>query len=208
MKLYGTRQSGNCWKAATILTLTGHAFEWVHTDANAGDTHAAGFLALNPIGKVPAVVLQDGTVLVESNAILLHFGEATNWLPEPGLERTRVHEWLFFEQYSHEPYIAVARNLITWQRKKHLFQDRLAECARKGCHALDVMQRRLAEHEWLAGAVPTIADLALFAYTHRADEGEFDLGRWPGVLAWISRVAALPGVTTLPRFDEVVGGAS
>ena len=203
MKLYGMRESGNCWKAATILALTGHPFEWPHTDGNAGDTRTPEFLAVNPIGKVPALELDDGTMLAESNAILLHFAEGTEWLPAPGLHRTRVHEWLFFEQYSHEPYIAVARNLITWQRQAHLFRDRLDECARKGAHALDVMERRLAEHDWLAGEAPTVADLALFAYTHRADEGNFRLPGWPGVLSWVSRVAGLPGVTTLPRVDEV-----
>ena len=203
MKLYSMKESGNCWKAATILVLTGHPFEWVHTDGNAGDTRTPEFLAVNPISKVPALELDDGTVLAESNAILLHFGEGTEWLPAPGLQRTRVHEWLFFEQYSHEPYIAVARNLITWQRQAHLFRDRLDECARKGAHALDVMERRLAEHDWLVGERPTVADLALFAYTHRADEGDFQLTGWPGVASWVSRVADLPGVTTLPRFDQV-----
>lgn len=203
MKLYGMRESGNCWKAATILALTGHAFDWVHTDANAGDTRTAEFLALNPIGKVPAVQLPDGTLLVESNAILLHFAESTPWLPGPGLARTRVHEWLFFEQYSHEPYIAVARNLITWQGQAERFRDRLEECARKGGQALDVMERRLAGQAWLVGDSPTIADLALFAYTHCADEGGFDLARWPGVEAWLARLRAIPGVTTLPRREEV-----
>ncbi len=202
MKLYGMRESGNCWKAATILALTGHSFDWVHTDANAGGSRTPEFLALNPVGKVPALVLDDGTVLTESNAILLHFGEGTAWLPAPGLPRTRVHEWLFFEQYSHEPYIAVARNLITWQGKADVFRERLEECARRGGQALDVMERRLGGHEWLVGEAPTVADLALFAYTHRADEGEFDLAQWPGVLSWVSRMAKLPGVTTLPRLDE------
>jgi glutathione S-transferase len=208
MKLYGMRNSGNCWKAAQILTLTGHAFDWVHTDGNSGDTRTPEFLALNPIGKVPALLLDDGVVLVESNAILLHFGEGTEWLPSPGLQRTRVHEWLFFEQYSHEPHIAVARNIIAWQHQAHLFQSRLEECARKGAQALDVMERRLVDHHWLVGEAPTVADLALFAYTHRADEGEFDLARWPGVQAWVSRTAALPGVTMLPRPVEVAVSAT
>ena len=208
MKLYGMRESGNCWKVATILALTNHAFEWVHTDGNAGDTQTPEFLTLNPIGKVPTLVLDDGTILAESNAMLLHFAEGTEWLPAPGLERTRIHEWLFFEQYSHEPYIAVARNLITWQRKAHAFGDRLAECARKGAHALSVMERRLAGHDWLVGETPTVVDLALFAYTHRADEGEFDLARWPGVMSWVSRVASLPGLATLPRPAEVMRQAS
>ena len=191
--------SGNCWKAATILDLTGHAYDWVETDSNAGATRSPAFLAINPVGKVPAVVLDDGSVLIESNAILLHFAEGTQWLPAPGLGRTRVYEWLFFEQYSHEPYIAVARNLITWRREAHLHAERLAQCAAQGAAALSVMERRLSEHDWLVGDGPTIAELGLFAYTHRADEGGFDLDRWPGVKAWTARVTALPGITTLPR---------
>ena len=199
MRVYGMRMSGNCWKAAQILRLTGHAFEWVETDSNAGDTRQPAFLAINPNGKVPAVVLGDGAVLVESNAILLHFAEGSPWLPPPGLLRTRVHEWLFFEQYSHEPYIAVARNIITWRREAHLYGERLADCARRGGQALDAMERRLSANPWLVGDTPSVADLALFAYTHRADEGGFDLARWPGVLAWVDRTAALPGLSELPR---------
>jgi glutathione S-transferase len=205
MRLYGMRMSGNCWKAAQILALTGHAFEWVETDGTAGATRTPDFLAMNPIGKVPTLVLDDGTILAESNAILLHYGEGTEWLPRPGLARTRVHEWLFFEQYSHEPYIAVARNLVTWRREEDLFRDRLEECARRGAQALDVMERRLAGHHWLVGEGPTIADLALFAYTHRADEGRFDLAQWPGVLAWVSRMTSLPRITTLPRPGSEAG---
>lgn len=203
MKLYAMRVSGNCWKAAQILALTGHAAELIETDANTGATRTAEFLAINPAGKVPVLVLDDGAVLTESNAILLHFAEGTSWLPAPGLARTRVHEWLFFEQYSHEPYIAVARNLISWRREAHLHAARLAECATRGAHALDVMERRLSGAAWLAGDAPTVADLALFAYTHRADEGGFELARWPGVQAWVNRVAGLPGLWTLPRASTV-----
>ena len=202
MKLYGMRMSGNCWKAAQILALTGHAFDWIETNGNAGETQTPGFLALNPNGKVPTLVLDDGAVLVESNAILLHFAEGTVWLPSAGLDRTRVHEWLFFEQYSHEPAIAVARNIVSWRREAHLHPERLAECAERGAKALDVMERRLATHEWLATDRPTIADLALFAYTHRADEGGFDLTGWPGVSDWISRMTSIPGITPLPRPDH------
>ena len=187
-----------------MLRLAGHDFEWIETDSNAGDTRRPEFLAINPNGKVPALVLDDGAVLVESNAILLHFAEGSSWLPPPGLTRTRAHEWLFFEQYSHEPYIAVARNIITWRRESHLQTERLADCAKHGARALAVMERRLAGSAWLAGDAPTVADLALFAYTHRADEGGFDLARWPGVLAWVERVAALPGLSTLPRPDVIV----
>ena len=199
MRLYGMRVSGNCWKAAQILRLTGHDHEWVETDGNTGATRTPEFLTINPAGKVPTLVLDDGAVLVESNAMLLHFAEGTPWLPPPGLPRTRVHEWLFFEQYSHEPYVAVARNIITLRREAHLHAARLADCAARGAQALDVMERRRAAHPWRAGDAPTVADFALFAYTHRADEGGFDLERWPGVRAWVARTAALPGIYTLPR---------
>src|SRR5206468_10275783 len=109
--VYGMTMSGNCWKAAQMLRLRGLPFEWVEVDSNAGATRTPEYLAINPIGKVPAVRLDDGAVIIESNAILAHFAEGTSWLPQPGLPRTRVLEWLFFEQYSHETYIAVARNL-------------------------------------------------------------------------------------------------
>jgi glutathione S-transferase len=199
LKLYGMQTSGNCWKATQILRLTGHAFELVETDSNSGATRTPEFLAINPNGKIPALVWDDGTVLTESNAILLHYAYDTSWLPAPGLNRTRVHEWLFFEQYSHEPYIAVARNIVSWRKEAVLHADRLAECMVKGARALDVMERRLSGFSWLVGEQPTVADLALFAYTHRADEGGFDLAQWPGVAAWVARLAARPGITTLPR---------
>ncbi|HUC17597.1 MAG TPA: glutathione S-transferase family protein [Acetobacteraceae bacterium] len=202
MQLYGMRISGNCWKAAQILRLTGHEFDWIETDGNSGATRTPEFLKINPIGKVPALVMDDRIVLVESNAILLHFAEGSSWLPPPGLARTKVHEWLFFEQYCHEPSIAVARNIVTWRREAHLHPERLAECSRRGAQALDVMERRLKDNAWLVGEAPTIADLALFAYTHRADEGGFELAQWPSVHAWIARVAALPGISTLPRPEE------
>jgi glutathione S-transferase len=199
MRVYGMAASGNCWKAAQILRLTGREFRWVETDGNAGETRTPEFLAINPAGKVPAVVLDDGAVLTESNAILLHFGEGTHWLPAPGMVRTRVHEWLFFEQYSHEPYIAVARNIISWRRQADLYAERLNESWARGAEALGLMERRLSGHDWLAGDAPSVADLALFAYTHRADEGGFELARWPGVEAWVVRVAELPGIAMLPR---------
>ena len=175
----------------------------MRTDGNAGGTKTPKVLAINPAGKVLAVVLDDGTVPTESNAILMHLAEGTPWLPSPGLPRTHVHECLFFEQYSHEPRIAVARNVMAWPRQAHLHRARLEECARKRAQALDVMEHRLSDHHWVDGEVPTVADLALFAYTHRADEGGFDLARWPGVLAWVSRVGAMPGMTTLPRPDSI-----
>ena len=197
--VYGFTMSGNCWKVSTILGLTGHDFRWVEVDSNAGGTRTAEFLAMNPNAKIPTVVLEDGTVITESGAILCHFAEGTPWLPAPGLARTRVLEWLFFEQYSHEPAIAVARNIVTYLKQAEQQAARLAQCMIAGEKALGVMERRLAGHDWLTDAGPTIADLALVAYTQSADEGGFDLARWPGVQAWVARLLALPGITPLPR---------
>ena len=198
IRVYGMAVSGNCWKASTILRLTGHEFLWLETDTTKGDTRTPAFLALNPQAEIPVVVLSDGTVLTQSNAILAHFAEGTRWMPEPGLARTRVLQWLFWEQYSHEPYLAVARNLIAYRGQKHAQAERLAQCAERGAKALGVMELRLAGHDWLTDSGPSIADLALFAYTHVAHEGEFDLAAYPGVAAWVARAAALPGVERLP----------
>ncbi|MBV9248165.1 MAG: glutathione S-transferase family protein [Acetobacteraceae bacterium] len=195
--VYGMSISGNCWKAAQILRCTGRGFRWVEVDANTGETHTAEFLTRNPAGKVPVVELDDGTILTESNAILGYFAEWTPWLPAAGLPRTRVYEWLFFEQYSHEPYVAVARNIISYLRARDSNAERLVRCREGGERAFGVMERRLSSHPWLTDAGPTIADLALFAYTHVADEGEFDLSRWPGVVAWVQRVRMLPGIVPL-----------
>jgi glutathione S-transferase len=199
--VYGFALSGNCWKVAQILRSTGRAFRWVEIDSNKGETRTPEFLARNPVGKIPVAELDDGTILIESNAMLAHFAEGTRWLPPPGLPRTRVFEWLFFEQYSHEPYIAVARNIISHLHEKQKQGARLAQCREGGERALGVMEQRLTKHDWLTDAGPTIADLALFAYTQVADEGEFDLARWPAVSAWLARVAALPGIVRLPRND-------
>jgi glutathione S-transferase len=194
IKAYGYSRSGNCWKVRQILELTAMPFAWVEVDSNADETRTPEFLALNPNGKVPIVELDDGAVITESNAILLHFAEGTRYLPPPGLMRTRVVEWLFFEQYSHEPYIAVARNWIAYLKAKEKYADRLPEIWERGYRALAVMERRLAGHEFLTDTGFTIADIALFAYTHMADEGEFELKRFPAVSAWLRRVARHSGI--------------
>ncbi len=197
--VYGMAMSGNCWKASQILRLTGHAFHWVETDTNRGDTQKPAFLAMNPQGEVPVVVLEDGSVLTQSNAILAHFAEGTPWMPPAGILRTRALAWMFWEQYSHEPYIAVARNLISFRGQRQEQAERLRVCAERGGNALRVMEQRLATHDWLTDCGPSIADLALFAYTHVADEGEFDLALTPSVERWVERVSGLPGMVLLPR---------
>lgn len=197
--VYGMAISGNCWKVAQLLKLTGHAFHWIETDTTKGETRTPEFLSMNPQGEVPVLELDNGAILTQSNAILTHFAEGTAWLPPPGLARTRVMQWLFWEQYSHEPYIAVARWLITYRGQRQLQADRLKLCAERGRAALGVMQERLSKHDWLTDEGPTIADLALFAYTHVADEGEFDLAETPAVAEWVARVSSLKGIQPLPR---------
>ena len=197
--VWGYTPSGNCWKVAQILRVTGHDFRWVEVESNKGETRTPEFLARNPVGKIPVVALDDGTILIESNAILAHFAEGTPWMPPPGLARTRVLEWLFFEQYSHEPYIAVARNIVAFLKAATANAARLEQCRIGGEKALDVMERRLSGHDWLTDAGPTVADIALVAYTQAADEGGFDLARWPGVQAWVNRVLAVPGIVALER---------
>ena len=197
--LYGYPPSGNCWKVAQILEFTRRPYRWVIIDSNQGETRKPEFLARFPIGKVPGVELEDGSLLSESGAILTHFAENTVWLPPAGLARTRVMEWLFFEQYSHEPHIAVARNIISFLGQKEAQAARLAACRVGGEKALTVMERRLNDHPWLTDSGPTIADIALCAYTQVADQGEFDLALWPGVEAWVRRMQDLSGYLELPR---------
>ena len=199
IQVFGYTPSGNCWKVSQVLRLTGVPFAWVEVDSNAGGTRTEAFLAMNPAGKIPTVKLADGAVITESNAIMAHFAEGTSLLPAPGLARTRVFEWLFFEQYSHEPYIAVARNIVSFLRAAEANAARLEQCRVGGERALGVMEARLAGHDWLTDHGPTIADISLVAYTQAADEGGFDLARWPGVRAWVARCLALPGVTPLMR---------
>ena len=199
MILHGYFRSSAAWRVRIALNLKGIAVEHHSHHLRHGEQRAPAYLALNPQGLVPVLELDDGTVLVESNAILAHVAEGSPWLPPPGLPRTRVMEWLFFEQYSHEPYIAVARNIRAYLGTAAANAERLAQCDAAGAKALDAMEHRLATHDWLTDAGPTIADLALFAYTHVADEGGFVLARWPGVAAWVARVTALPGIVTLPR---------
>ena len=199
MILHGYFRSSAAWRTRIAFNLKGVTPQSVIHNLRDGAQNEPAYAAINPQKLIPALELDDGTVLVESNAILAHVAEGSPWLPPPGLPRTRVMEWLFFEQYSHEPYIAVARNIRAYLGTAAANAERLAQCDAAGAKALDAMEHRLATHDWLTDAGPTIADLALFAYTHVADEGGFDLARWPGVAAWVARVTALPGIVTLPR---------
>lgn len=193
MKVYGDLQSGNCLKVKLLLSLLNIKHTWLHIDILKGETRSASFLALNPNGKIPLVVFDDGRVLSESNAILGYFAEHTDFLPKDRFLKAKVYEWLFFEQYSHEPYIAVARFI---QKYQNMPNDRLNEyyaLHEKGYKALDVMEKQLEKTAFLTSQSPTIADIALYAYTHVANEGGFNLTAYPKIQRWLQRIKQLPG---------------
>lgn len=189
LTLHGDIRSGNCLKVKWMLDLLGRDYSWVEVDVVAGETRTPVFLALNPAGQVPALVLEDGRALAQSNAILLHLAEGSPWIPAEAWERARMFEWLFWEQYSHEPYVAVARfqrTYLGWTADR--IEPRLME---RGHAALARMEAALAGDDWLAGGEgPTLADLALVAYTRVAGEGGFELETYPRVRHWIRRTEA------------------
>ena len=191
LTVYGDSRSGNCLKVRWLLDRLGRDYDWLETDIMTGVTRMPDFLALNPAGQVPLVVLEDRRTLAQSNAILIHFGEGTDLIPTDAYQRARMFEWLFWEQYSHEPYVAVARFRMAYEGlPREALEPRLVE---RGNAALDRMEQALASSDFLVGDRPSLADIALVAYTRVAHEGGFDLSDRPNLRAWISRVEqALP----------------
>jgi glutathione S-transferase len=198
LRVYGMSSSGNCHKVRMTLEALARPYTWTEIDTRRGTTRTPEFLAMNPDGKVPVVEIEPGSYLAESNAILWYLAEGTPLLPSDSLQRARALQWLFFEQYSHEPYIAVARFL----RKHHAdpaSQRALADSRMDGGYrALGVMEGHLEHTAFFVGERFTIADIALYAYTHVADDGGFDLERFPAVRAWLDRVSTQPGCTSMP----------
>ncbi len=192
LKLYQFQESGNCYKVRLALHQLGRSFSTVDVDVAGGETRTPAFLKLNPAGKVPLLDLGGGRRLSESNAILLHFAEGTALLPTDRFERAKAYQWLFWEQYSHEPCIAVARSLIRFLGKSVEDEPRLPALWERGRAALELMQTTLSSRAFFAGGRYSVADIALYAYTHVADEGGFDLEPYPAIRAWMERVAAQP----------------
>ena len=191
-RVYGMALSGNCYKLKLALTQLGQPFEWIEVDSVNGKTRTDEFRKLNPNMKVPVLQLPDGTLLPESNAGLWYLAEGSDLIPDGRLERARVLQWMFFEQYTHEPAIAVARFIVAFKGNPPELQAKLAECMVRGEHALKVMEQHLQQHPFFAADRYTIADNALFAYTHTAEDGGFDLGRYPAIRAWLRRVTETP----------------
>ena len=193
LRLYDNHLSGNGYKPRLLLAHLGLAYERIEVDSLNGETRTPGFLARNPNGRIPVLELEDGVCLAESNAILFYLAEGSRFLPSDRLARALTLQWMFFEQYSHEPYIAVARH---WIRHLEMTEAQRAELPARqegGRAALAVMERRLGRADWFGGDSFGIADVALYAYTHLADEGGFDLAGFPGIRAWLDRVAGQPG---------------
>ena len=202
MILHDYLPSGNGYKVRLLLAQLGIPFTRIEYDVVGGETHTDEFLQrVNPNGRVPVLELDDGELLPESNAILFYLAGGTPFLPEGRLERARVLQWMFFEQYSHEPNVAVARAWVHVFGVEMTEERRLALEAKRelGYAALGVMEGHLGDREFFVAGRYTIADIALYAYTHVADEGGFDLDRFPAVRAWIGRVAARPGHVPITR---------
>ena len=194
MILYGMIDSGNCYKPRLLMAKLGLAFTTIEVSSHTGDTRKADFVAKNPNAMVPLLELDDGRRLAESNAILLYLAEGTRFLPTDRYERGLTYQWLFFEQYSHEPYIAVRKALLTFpERARDATPERLAVTLERGNKALGVMNRHLEANAFFAGDRYNVADIALYAYTHTAGKGGFQLDAYPAVAAWLGRVEADPG---------------
>jgi glutathione S-transferase len=191
--LYDSPVSGNCYKVRLLLAHLGLPYEREPLDVVDRSNRPEVLGGLNPSLRVPTLVLDDGRSLGESGAILWYFGEGTAYVPDDRYERAQVLQWMFFEQYDHEPAIAVVRFWVAFSGRLEAFADRLEERRAAGYRALDAMERHIARREFFVGERPTLADIVLFAYTHVAPEGGFDLGAYPAVRAWLERVAAIPG---------------
>lgn len=193
LTIYGDTRSGNCLKGKWVADLLGVPNRWVDVDIFKGESRTPAFLAMNPAGQVPVAILPDGRALAQSNAIMLHLAEGSRFIPADPYERAKMYEWLFWEQYNHEPSIAVRRALLQFRGKTEAELDPALKTKGEACLAR--MELQLAQTPYLVGAALTLADIALVAYTRWADEGGFDLNEFPAVKSWVERVERDLGLT-------------
>ena len=201
--LYGMYSSGNCYKLQLLMAQLGRDYVWEEIDILRGENLSPEFLAMNDRGKVPVLRLEDGRTMSESNAILHYLAEGSALLPADPWERAKTLQWMFFEQYSHEPYIAVSRFIRKFLPVDHPRQATLETLKKSGDEALAAMERHLTRLPWFGGAHYTIADIALFAYTHVAEDGGFDLAAYPHVERWLKRVRQQPRFVPMREADRV-----
>ncbi|MFK8032226.1 MAG: glutathione S-transferase family protein [Gammaproteobacteria bacterium] len=191
--LYDYLPSGNGYKVRLTLSLLKQPFKFVDLDIMKGATRTESFLQKNPNGRIPTLEYAPGEFLFESNAILHYLAQDTDLLPDSRLHRAQVLQWLFFEQYSHEPFIAVSRFILMHGEPDAASKKRLESKRKGGLAALKLMDEHLSQHDYFVNNTFSIADIGLYAYTHVADEGGFDLGAYPAVTSWLQRVASRPG---------------
>jgi len=204
-RLHDNMSSGNGYKVRLLLTQLGIPFERIEYDVDKAETRTPEFLAINSNGRIPVLEIAPGRYLPESNAILCYLAEDTHFMPADRLQRAHVMQWLFFEQYNHEPNVATVRFWITHKVEMTEFRKIALPVKRKdGIAALGVMEQHLTGRDWFVGTAYSIADIALYAYTHVAPEGGFDLGPFPAIRAWMDRVAAEPNHVPITKAD--VGG--
>jgi len=203
MILYDDPRSGNGYKARLLLSHLSLPYRYVPLDIMRGETRTENFLHKNPNGRIPLLELDDGRYLAESNAILYYLSQGTDYWPTERYVQAQVMQWLFFEQYSHEPNVATPRFWLTIKGMKDTSFDRelLAHKQRAGNDALAVMDGHLARRKFFVADRYSIADIALYAYTHVADEGGFDLSRYPAVVSWLQRVREQPGHVTIDSWE-------
>lgn len=187
--VYGDMKSGNCYKVKLVLALLGIPYRWQAVDILKGETQTADFLAKNPLGKLPLLELEDGRCLSESNAIMGFLAADSALIPTDEFAKAKMYQWLFFEQYSHEPYVAVARFIQLYLGLPEARLEEYKAMQVKGYRALDVMEQQLASSSFMIGEQFTLADIGLYAYTHVAHEGGFDLSHYPKISGWLTLVS-------------------
>jgi len=200
--VYGYSPSGNCHKLRMMLAHLGRDYRWIETDSAHGATRTPEYLAKNPNGRVPMIELDDGRIMVESNAILCWLADGTQYFAGDAWQRAQTLAWMFFEQYSHEPYVAVARFICGWTPLDSPRRADLPKLRERGDQALAVMEKHLATNAWFSSLGYGIADIALFAYTHCAEDGGFDLSHYPKIQQWLARVRAQPAFVPMPRYAD------
>lgn len=204
LRLYDFLPSGNGYKIRLLLTQMGMPFERVNINILKGESRTSAFLSKNPNGKIPVLEIETGQYLAESNAILVYLSECTEFLPYDRFLRAQVLQWLFFEQYSHEPFIATSRFWISILGKAEEYRTAIEQKREPGYAALSVMETHLIKRNFFVGERYTIADIALFAYTHVADEGGFDLTKFPAIQAWIEQVKSQPRYISITQESSLI----
>ena len=189
---WGMSSSGNCYKVKLALSQLALPHAWREVDTTKGETRTPAYLAMNPNGQVPLLQIEDGSFLPESNAILWYLAEGSPLAPADRVSRARALQWMFFEQYSHEPYVAVARFILYYLPADTPRRADLPRLQERGGKALGVMEAHLAKEPFFAGGRYSIADISLYAYTHCAADGGFDLAPYPAIRAWLERVRSQP----------------